>query len=303
VKALVVGYGSIGSRHARILAELGCAVAVVSSRERVHECRFASIGEALEKFDPDYVVIACETARHHATMFELAAIDFKGIVLVEKPLFGALAEVPENRFSKVYVAYNLRFHPLLTRLRELLTGETILSVQAYAGQYLPLWRPDQDYRHCYSADRDAGGGVLRDLSHELDYLNWLLGGWRSITASGGHFSPLEISSDDLFAVLMSTSRCPVVSLQLNYLDRLTRREIIINTAQKTFEVDFVAGRLMIDKEREEVSVGRDYTYRGMHVSIMQNNGETVCTLAEGLDVVRMIDAAERASREALWIQR
>ena len=31
-KALVIGYGSIGSRHARLLDELGCEVGVVSHR-------------------------------------------------------------------------------------------------------------------------------------------------------------------------------------------------------------------------------------------------------------------------------
>ena len=31
-KALVIGYGSIGSRHARLLDELGCEVGVVSQR-------------------------------------------------------------------------------------------------------------------------------------------------------------------------------------------------------------------------------------------------------------------------------
>jgi predicted dehydrogenase len=303
MKALVIGYGSIGSRHARILTELGCQVAVVSSRDIPVDRRFSGIGTALQEFCPEYVVIASETARHHADLAELAAGDFTGTVLVEKPLFKEARTIPENRFSRGYVAYNLRFHPLIMRLREVLAYEEILSVQAYVGQYLPTWRPDQDYRRCYSADRSAGGGALRDLSHELDYLNWLLGGWQSVTASGGHFSPLEITSDDLFALMLSTSRCPVVTVQLNYLDRQTRREIIVNTAEKTVGVDFVAGRLSVNKDAEGFRGERDDTYREMHAAILGNNDEAVCTLDEGIDVVNLIEAAESATREKRWISR
>jgi len=32
LKVLVIGYGSIGQRHARVLTELGCHVAVMSRR-------------------------------------------------------------------------------------------------------------------------------------------------------------------------------------------------------------------------------------------------------------------------------
>lgn len=251
MKALVIGYGSIGSRHARILAELCCDVAVVSSRDIHVERCFHGISQALQEFGPEYVVIASETARHFSDVVEIATCGFTGTVLVEKPLFQVVKALPKNCFDRGYVAYNLRFHPLIVRLSELLADENIISVQAYVGQYLPTWRPDQDYRQCYSANQCSGGGALRDLSHELDYLNWLLGGWLSVTALGGHFSPLEITSDDVFAIMLTTRRCPVVTVQLNYLDRQTRREIIINTAERTFGVDFVTGRLSVNADVEE----------------------------------------------------
>ena len=303
MKALIIGYGSVGSRHTRILARLGCEVAVVSSRNIHAERCFPCISKALQKFDPKYVVIASETARHLTDVVELATCGFNGTVLVEKPLFAVVSDLPENCFSCGYVAYNLRFHPLIVRLKERLAGENILSVQAYVGQYLPTWRPDQDYRQCYSAKRDSGGGALRDLSHELDYLNWLLGGWLSVTALGGHFSPLEITSDDVFAIMLTTKRCPVVTVQLNYLDRQTRREIVINTAKRTISVDFVTGRLSVNADVEEFKVERDATYQEMHAAILGNHQVPACTLAEGVDVVNLIASAELAVVEGRWINR
>ena len=37
------------------------------------------------------------------------------------------------------------------------------------------WRPKQDYHTSYSAYKNKGGGVLLDLSHELDYATWIFG--------------------------------------------------------------------------------------------------------------------------------
>lgn len=301
MKALVVGYGSIGSRHARILVDLGCDVSVVSARPTADYRRFSTIAQSISEFDPGYVVVANETAKHHHTLCALAEAGFEGKVLVEKPLFHELEEMPRNNFGSVYVAYNLRFHPLLQELRILLEGQSVVSVQAYAGQYLPGWRPDRDYRDGYSAKGSAGGGVLRDLSHELDYLNWLLGGWQQLTALGGHYSELEISSDDVFAVMLTTARCPVVTVQLNYLDRLTRREMIINTQRHTIGIDFIKGELVVDDVRRQFRVERDHTYREMHRSVLEGTADSLCTLEEGQDAVRMVTAAERAVTERRWI--
>ena len=303
MKALVIGYGSIGSRHASILDDLGCRSAVVSSRNVPVDLRFTSIAEAMREFAPDYAVIATETARHAEGIAELAKAGFRGTLLVEKPLFHQVEKLTPYPFERAFVAYNLRFHPLLQRLRELLQQETIISVQAYVGQYLPSWRPGRDYRGVYSSEKQAGGGVLRDLSHELDLLNWLLGGWRKLTALGGRFSKLEISSDDLFAIMMATPRCPVVTLELNYLDRVGRRRMIVNCEERTIEADLVAGQLLIDNELEDFRVERDHTYREMHRALLEGRCQDVCTLAEGFEVVRMITAAEQAVEEGSWITR
>jgi predicted dehydrogenase len=303
VRVLVVGYGSIGARHARLLTELGCHTAVVSKREVDFPVTFHDLAIALETDSPEYVVIANETNQHQDALLTLVKHDYRGIVMIEKPLFNHYSEPPSHSFKNIFVAYNLRFHPAIQRLKILLEHERVLSVLAYVGQYLPEWRPGSDYRSCYSASVEQGGGVLRDLSHELDYLIWILGKWESVTAIGGHFSPLEITSDDIFSVTMTMSLCPIVNLQMNYLDRTGRRFILINTANHTIEVDLVKGIVTVDHDSEIFALERDLTYRAMHEAIILGDKRDLCTLQDGSEIMRLIEAVEHSAEGRIWVKR
>src|SRR3974377_1481833 len=95
MRSLVVGYGSIGQRHARLLDELGASPAGVS-RRGIARAAFPSLKEALAARRPDLVVIATETGAHHAALTDLADLDFRGRVLIEKPLFERVRALPPN---------------------------------------------------------------------------------------------------------------------------------------------------------------------------------------------------------------
>lgn len=278
MNAVVVGFGSIGARHARVLEELGCKVTVVSRRGPV-----TSVREALD--GARYVVVANETSEHRNTVREIAASGFEGTVLVEKPLFEAAGKIPEHRFEHAYVGYNMRFHPLTEQLREFASNERLLTAHAYVGQHLTTWRPETDYRQSYSASRARGGGVLRDLSHEIDTLRWLLGDLTLAGAAGGHFSALEIDSDDVFALLLKSEKCPVATLQMNYVDRRTRRELMLVAERDTLHADYIAAK-----------VDRDHTYREMHRAALAGDDSRVASFEDGMAVLRLIEEAEKSAQ-------
>jgi predicted dehydrogenase len=298
---LVSGFGSIGQRHVRILREMGQKVHVFSRRELPEEKWYQNLIAALQEVRPEYVVIANETSEHESTLKKVLSFGVPKI-LVEKPLFSTLVgKLPENLKSQVRIAYNLRFHPLLQHLYSEIKRQTVLSVQIYVGQYLPDWRPQQNYQKSYSVSRAQGGGVLRDLSHELDYINWLFGPWQAISALGGHYSSLAGDSDDVFCLLLKMVRCPAGSLQMNYLDRYGRREITINTEEHTYHLDLVKQEYAKDQEANILfSSERDETFRNQHTDMLNNHGKMCCSLQEGLDVLRMIEAAEKSSSAEKW---
>lgn len=301
-RSLVVGYGSIGARHEEVLRTLGAKTAVVSRHAGDLSCLcFQTVREALREFRPHYVVVANRTSEHMGTLEQLEQLDFRGICLVEKPL----AEQPVSNEWKLgfslFVGYVMRFHPLIQKAMELLQGKRLLSIHAYAGQYLPDWRPDTDYRTCYSANWAQGGGVLRDLSHELDYIALLAGSWKQVSARGGHLSGLEIETDDVYGLLMETQNCPLVLCQLNYLDRNVRRDCTIQYEGGTIHIDFIGNQLVHNGIGEKTALERNDMFKAMHQATFSPEQKYLCSYQEAVQTLELIEAAEESSREGSWV--
>lgn len=191
-RVCVVGCGSIGQRHVRNLVDLGGAdvLGVDPRRDRralvatAHGIETRSSLEEAWKWSPDIVFVCTPTSLHMPPAIEAAA---RGCHLfIEKPLshnrdeVGRLASLAAERSLVSMVACNLRFHPGLLRVKELVDAGsvgTVVACRAEFGQYLPDWRPAEDYRASYSARSELGGGVILDVVHG-DRLR-ALAAWRS----------------------------------------------------------------------------------------------------------------------------
>ncbi len=305
-RALVVGYGSIGARHVGILTEMGLDVSVVSRRplQDVACNRFPSIAEAARSGHFAYAVVATETARHDDALRQLAQTGVAQRVMVEKPLFSDPVLPPDLASDfpvPVYVGYQLRFHPGLRRLRDLLAGRQVLSAQFYVGQHLDSWRVHRTGRDSYSAQASQGGGVLRDLSHELDLALWLFGECRAVTALGGRLGDVTWDSDDAWSILGRFQGCAMASLQMNYLDRIGQRRIVAVTEDTTIAVDLVRGVIEQDGRVEQIVCDRNGPIRDMHRSVLEEAGLDVCDYSSGLRVMALIGAVETAAASRQWV--
>lgn len=300
-KSLVIGYGSIGKRHKRILDEIGHDVYIVSKHLQDNPKCYRTIETALTEQQFDYIVIANNTSEHFGTFNIINQSKFNGKLLIEKPLFSEFIDIEKPKIL-TYVAYNLRFHPLIQKIKHLLAYEEVLSVNAYAGQYLPTWRPNTDYTKSYSAHKSLGGGVVRDLSHELDYLSYIFGKWKHLVSIQNKISNLKIQSEDCCQILYKTENNISISLELNYFDRIFQRYFIIHTNNKTIKVDLINNQININGNVEQyVKLDRDFTYIKQHEHILSDS-IIPCSFEEGLEVVKMIEAIERSSKDRKWIQ-
>ncbi|WP_242652875.1 Gfo/Idh/MocA family protein [Pseudodesulfovibrio hydrargyri] len=268
------------------------------------DCPFpqsASIAQAVASHAFDLVIISNATTYHKNTLAEVLATGYTGKILVEKPLFETAHKVSVEGAGPIFVAYNLRFHPLVQRTFALLKGRKAICAEFFVGQFLPDWRPGTDYRKGYSAIKEQGGGVLRDLSHELDLVLWMLGSWTDVTAVGGHFSRLEISSDDSYSLLMKTERCRAVSVHLDYLNFGVRRGFNIIAEELTLTGDFIANTLLVNGEKESFATDRDTTYKAQLEALLGSGPGDPCTFAQGAEVVALVDGAEAAAQRREWV--
>jgi len=204
--------------------------------------------------------------------------------------------------DRIVVGYNLRFHPLLLTLRDRLAGRRVHTIEAAVGQYLPDWRPQRDYRTGYSASRVGGGGALRDLSHEIDYMLWLFGPWNRVAALSGCSGELELDSEDFAHLLIDGREFSAATLGLDYLDRNVRRAVTVNHEGGTTRLDFIAGTLTENGEvMDTATLDRNYTYREQHLAVLTGQSDKFCSYKEGLVAMHALEAAERAVEKGEWV--
>jgi len=132
-------------------------------------------------------------------------------------------------------------NPIIQALKKIVEEHKneIFYSKTICSSYLPNWRKDQDYRKSYSSKTAEGGGVLLDLSHELDYNQWLFGNITSINGIYGEISDLEINSEDFCDLNLSFENNMIASIHLDYFSKYTIRKIYIFTKNIVIIGDFV----------------------------------------------------------------
>ena len=299
MNVLIIGFGSIGKRHYEILKTFTniSTIALVTKQEINETIRFQTLEEVSTLESYDYFIISSETNKHYEQLNYLCKHLENKKILVEKPLYDKSHKRIESS-NTIFTAYNLRFHPVLEKLQHLLKDEKIYYANIICGQYLPTWRPTQDYRNSYSASKKQGGGVLRDLSHELDYSHWLFGTIVKVDAMNTKISELEIDSDDIFTAIALTDRNIIVNITMDYISKTPIRRLIIHTQNRTIEADFIHNSINISNKNSEKKtiqlekIESNHTYSKMHQAILNNNHNALCSFTEGEALVKLIDNIE-----------
>jgi predicted dehydrogenase len=270
---------------------MGLDVRCLSRRQDIGH--YQRLDDAMVHFRPEYIVIASETADHLRVLDDLVRCGFAGKVMCEKPLLAEPAVFPDLDKSKIVIGYPLRFHPAIRKLRDQLGGQGANFADFYVGQYLPTWRANRAYQHGYSAKRSDGGGVLRDLSHELDLALWLFGPVDPYAALGGHFSDLKLDVEDQVSILARGASCKSISIRLDYLNHISERRVLVGANDWTLALDFVSRQVTLarrDGLREDSTldpIERNALLRDMHQDHL-SDGTIGCRFDEAMSVCQFI---------------
>ena len=245
MRIAVAGSGSIGRRHISNLQELVPNLSFALIRKDSRKDHYSnSIGaqvfpdlESAISPSLDALLIATPSDLHAELICQ--GLKFGLPMYVEKPVVTSESQVsllrsqPSFGFASPFtqVGCNLRFLPSLILLRDLLASGAIgrvVRASFQAGQWLPDWRPCQNYRQSYSSDSRRGGGVLLDLIHEIDTARWLLGELTPLACSVSQVASLEISSEGVAIAQLRSTHGVLVQIGLDYVARrpLRRYQIV-----------------------------------------------------------------------------
>lgn len=303
MKIGVIGFGSIGKRHCENLISMGYSdITLLRSRAKSNPLGLNEVYDE-DKFMSvpfDFVILSNPTSHHFRYLKQL--IPLRRNLLVEKPIAAAFNEAAElaallkNYDARGMCAYNLRFHPCVVKINELLSGNVagkVYSVRFFVGQYLPDWRPGVDYRESYSAKKSFGGGVILDLIHEIDLAEFFCGSVQTgFHAIVDKISDLEIDSEDIAEIHYKSAKGISVSIHLDYLTKGYSRYFELLCENGNVHCDLFNAEIKISGDNNNIwdsYLFKDFRRNDMYISMiryyiecLKSGVQPVPTLSDGL---------------------
>ncbi|WP_336625896.1 MULTISPECIES: Gfo/Idh/MocA family protein [unclassified Microbacterium] len=236
-RVALVGAGSMGRNHARIMAENPDAhlVAIVDPFESsgaplAHTYGAEWIADVDDLKDVDAVVVAASTEHH----FDLATrIVSRGLpLLIEKPVCPSLAQtveilsLSEKHGTPLMCGFLERYNPAVMAAMRMVDG--------------PLYaRAD---RHSPYAPRIKTGVAWDLLVHDVDLLSQLFGGGEptQINVEVGQFHPDSVpGAEDVIDVSLRFPSGGIASASASRLGQRKVRSLLIQTLESMVEVDLL----------------------------------------------------------------
>jgi len=323
MKIGIIGLGSIGKRHVRCLRKLGyediVALRTKKGTTKTLPVEFNYINELFNVKDfysnnLDGVIISNPTSLHIETM--KIPLEKKIPIFVEKPIADSieqLREIDDYDLNSVMIGFSLRYNEIINIVKEFIASGKlgrIYKANLYCGQFLPSWHPYADYKKEYYARKDLGGGAIRTLSHEIDLMHYFLGDPKELCASVEKISDLEIDVDDNVYMICKMANHSLASIELDYFNPVLTRRGIIFGSEGTIEYSFSKlnvtfadynGKIRIIYKNINLDWNKMYIDQMKNfVNFIKNKESLCCTFQDGVNVMKIIKAAEESTRTKTW---
>lgn len=310
-KILICGIGSIGRKYIKTIKliwpkkKIGILRSGYGKNYReidLVDYQFVSIKNAIN-WEPDTAIISTPAPFH----LELAlSLGRKNIpLLIEKPI--GTGNESEDHWAElkkislhttILVGYQLRFDACSEYLKRTLSDEKygkVIEADFYCGSWLPDWRKDINYKETVSSKTSLGGGVLLELSHEIDMANWIFGKLNFIGSTISNSKSLEIDTFDNAGIIFRNKNGSLITIRINFCSRPSKRYLRVRTNSCEIKWDLINKFLQItDKNNVKKILCRNN--KDLLASQLQNLFECIennviprCSIEDGLEVLDMIN--------------
>ena len=326
LRVLVVGCGSIGERHLRCFQKLdGVTVGACDVRPEVVKRMSEEYGIEFSTDDWTQALawqaelgVVCVPAHLHLPLSQ-ELVERGAHLLIEKPLstgferVGSLQQTLRHFDRHAGVAYVLRCHPLIQKLKQLLDSREYgqpLEIVMTAGQHFPFYRPA--YRDIYYADRRTGGGAIQDsLTHTVNAVEWLVGPMTRVCADAEHLALEGVSVEDTVHVIARHGDV-MVSYALNQHQYVNDGSLTVNCERGCLRLELTAQRLLVGTApgqsweilEESREIERDDLFvrqAEMAVGMALKGALPACTVNEGARTLSACLAILKSAESGTWV--
>ncbi|MGR3637292.1 MAG: Gfo/Idh/MocA family protein [Shimia sp.] len=260
----VIGAGSIGRRHFANLEALG---------EKAELIGWRGFGQAAfeTRKDIEAVVIATSTPIR-LSLIEMSA-DKGWPFYAEKPLAWRVAQAEaihdagQAVADRSMVGFMMRYHPAVRDLaaRDL---SRVYGFHFEIGHDVRHWRENWSFAGSYAAEPE-GGGVLMDLSHEIDLALSLLPGLRlQAVDSVGHedFPNVDFAT----RLHLSAPSGAVGSVAMDYVSPVSLRRAGLRGRDEVIDLDFLKPETRIENGNDTKITPYAFDRNDMFIDMMRD---------------------------------
>ena len=319
-KILVVGCGSIGQRHARLLAEReDVAVSLCDTdagnldaalKDAPGAATFGQHQDALAD-GPDAVFV-CTPNRLHAPI-AMEAMEAGADVFCEKPIADqveageSMVDASDRTGRLLHVGYVMRMHPMTKFMREMVDRGAVgqlVSGRAMVGTYYTLQCARTPYR------LEESNALIYDYTHELDFMALFFGSPHAVVATKAVLGNVEIKPDpNLFALIVTFESGAVVTVHMDYIQLPQRRWLELYGDRGTLAGDFTDNQCRHYEYGSDgyhaypFTLGRDDLYRTQieeFLKAIRTTRQPVVSGRDALQALRMAEAGIRSADGHAW---
>ncbi len=262
---IIKGSGSIANKHIKILSKLNLIIYVMikanqeKKRFEKNNLQFIRFIKSLKNIDKKkilFCIIASSTDNHIKDIKFF--IKNRVNIFCEKPIsnknyFLSLIKrkiIKEKIFF--YINYQLKQHFFINRIKKIIKNEKIYHIESRVGNDLKSWRKNKIRKNSYYISKKKGGGVIFELIHEINLINFLFGNIKKIQTLKKKINVKN--AEDIALSIFETENGTLGTLIQDMVATKSERYIKISTSKNTYKFNLIDNTLNFYKNSKPTSL-------------------------------------------------
>ena len=188
----------------------------------------------------------------------------------------------------------MRNMKILKKFKELIEKKVlgeIFFVECVVGKSLNLWRKGNLDFAC--TKNKTGGGVLLELSHEFDYLNWLFGNLNVINKYINPKKFFKFNIEQNVFITLKSSKFPI-SLSMDIIRCYPERICKVICKNGIILMDLVKKKIIIKNKKSIKQIkfsnnDLNLSYKKQIDNLLSKKVDSLKNIKEAIDILKIID--------------